>query len=92
MRRFELHRDEDKTGISGIGIVAEGVVFQDGSAVLRWRSQYKSTAVYNSMDDVKAIHGHEGQTRIVWIDNKAGEGPCELIDTLRNEIQVLRRR
>jgi hypothetical protein len=26
-RRFELHRDEDESGISGTGVVAEGIVF-----------------------------------------------------------------
>jgi hypothetical protein len=68
MRRFELHRDTDATGVSGTGAVAEGVEFQDGTAALRWKSQLKSTAVYNSVADVEAIHGHQGQTRVVWID------------------------
>jgi hypothetical protein len=27
MRRFELHRTEDLTGVSGTGVVAEGVKF-----------------------------------------------------------------
>jgi len=68
MRRFELHREVDESGISGTGIVAEGVAFSDGTAALRWKAQYKSTAVYQSMVDVEAIHGHNGQTKIVWFD------------------------
>lgn len=68
MRRFELHRDEDVTGISGTGIVAEGVEFEDGTAVVRWRGDRRSTVVWPSMDDVEAIHGHGGATRIVMVD------------------------
>ncbi len=43
-------------------------MFHDGTAALRWRSQFKSTAVYQSITDLEAIHGHNGQTKIVWID------------------------
>jgi hypothetical protein len=68
MRRFELHRDTDATGVSGTGAVAEGVEFHDRTAALRWKSQFKSTAVYASVADVEAIHGHQGQTRVVWVD------------------------
>lgn len=73
MRRFELHREVDETGISGTGIIAEGVEFHDGSASLRWKSEFKSTAVYGSMADVDAIHGHNGQTKIVWLDQPQKE-------------------
>jgi hypothetical protein len=68
MRRFELHRDEDETGVSGTGVVAEGVEFFDGTAALRWRTTYASTAVYASTADLEAIHGHQGRTRIEWVD------------------------
>lgn len=68
LRRFELHRDEDETGVSGVGVVAEGVTFSDGYAALRWKTDTTSTAIYKSMDDVEYIHGHGGKTRIVYID------------------------
>lgn len=68
MRRFRLNRQNDPTGISGTGIVAEGVMFSDGTAALRWCSEFRSTAVYTSMDDVNAIHGHDGATTIEWDD------------------------
>lgn len=68
MRRFVLNRVEDETGISGTGVVAEGVVFSDGTAALRWKSEFRSTAVYASMSDVEAIHGHGGKTLIVYFD------------------------
>jgi len=36
MRRFLLVRDCDPSGVSGTGIVAEGVQFSDGTAVMHW--------------------------------------------------------
>lgn len=68
MRRFELHRIEDKSGVSGTGVVAEGLEFSDGHACLRWKTQFRSTAIYDSMKDVEAVHGHGGATKIVWVD------------------------
>lgn len=68
MRRFYLIRDADATGVSGTGIVAEGVVFEDGTAALRWKTQRTSTAVYASVDDIVAIHGHNGKTKVVFLD------------------------
>ena len=70
--RFELHRREDETGISGVGHVADGVEFEDGTCVLHWRTEHRSTAVYASFKDLLAIHGHDGKTRPVWIDSRSG--------------------
>lgn len=67
-RRFVLVRDEDETGISGTGLVAFGVVFPDGVAVTRWNSDVAQTCVWASMDEVEAVHGHGGRTRIEWVD------------------------
>lgn len=72
-RRFVLRRIEDVSGVSGVGIVAEGVVFSDGIAVLRWTVALSSTAVYASIEELEAIHGHNGATRVEWIDAKDGE-------------------
>lgn len=72
MRRFELHRDSDETGVSGTGIVAEGVQWDDGSCAMRWRTATTSTAIYASAEAVVAIHGHGGTTRLVWVDAQAG--------------------
>jgi hypothetical protein len=69
MNLFELHRDVDETGLSGTGIIAEGVEFTDGSVSLRWRTYYKSTAFYESIDDLVKIHGHDGKTRLVWLED-----------------------
>lgn len=63
-----LHRTEDVTGVSGVGDVAEGVWFTDGTAAIRWRGGTASTAVYGSIGDIEFIHGHQGRTYVVWID------------------------
>lgn len=69
MRPFHLVRYVDESGISGTGHVAEGVEFSDESVVLRWVvGERHSTVLWDSIEDVIAIHGHGGKTRIVWED------------------------
>ena len=69
MRRFKLQRNEDATGVSGIGVVAEGVQFTDGKVAIRWvTGKHRSTVVWESIDAVEAIHGHGGMTQIMWVD------------------------
>src|SRR5690606_3093155 len=71
MRRFELHRDEDVSGVSGTGVVAEGVAFSDdGPVALRWTSEWPTSVVFHDrgVESLEAVHGHNGRTRIVWID------------------------
>lgn len=68
MRRFELHRDVDVTGASGTGVVAEGCVWSDGTASVRWKGETKSTVHWDEAESVEKIHGHNGMSRIVWID------------------------
>lgn len=72
MRRFELHRAVDHTGVSGTGVVAQGVVFDDGTACLRWLSAHATTVIYTDIADVYAIHGHHGDTRIAYLDQPEG--------------------
>ena len=62
-RTFKVLRDTDVSGISGAGHVADGVTFGDGTTVLRWRTEHRSTAVYSTWDDMVEIHGHSGATR-----------------------------
>lgn len=71
MRTFHLVREHDVSGVSGTGVVAEGVEFGDGSAVIRWCTENKprSTVVYDNIDDILSIHGHLGLTQIIYEDN-----------------------
>jgi hypothetical protein len=68
IERFVLERGEDVSGVSGTGIVAEGVVFSDGTAVLHWLSSLTSTAIYHNMHDLVAIHGHNGATQVRYLN------------------------
>ena len=75
MRLFHLMRTEDESGVSGTGRVAEGVLFSNGWVALCWLSQRASVAFYASMADVEAIHGHDGKTAIVFVEEEASRPP-----------------
>jgi len=79
LRRFWLYRDEDPTGIGGTGIVAEGVVFSDGRAVMRWLSAVSAIGLYSSLDAIRMIHGHNGRTKILMNDVYSDVVPPESI-------------
>lgn len=66
LHSFQLHRDVDATGISGIGVVAQGVVFNNGKVAMSWCTPHTSVAIYDDVPTVIAIHGHGGQTRLVF--------------------------
>ena len=65
MKTFVLHRHVDRSGISGTGVVAEGVIFSDGVCALRWLTKDPSTAVYSDIETLERIHGHNGDTDII---------------------------
>lgn len=70
MRKFHLKRLEDETGISGTGIVTEGYQYQaNGICVMRWLSDKSSVAFYKCIEDIIAIHGHNGKTVVEWDDD-----------------------
>lgn len=65
-RAFHLKRLEDESDVSGTGRVAWGVVFPDGVVVLRWMTEGGSTGIYDSVESLDKIHGHDGKTVIVY--------------------------
>lgn len=67
-RLFVLVRGEDVSGVSGTGVIADGVVFDDGLAILHWRGKVRSTAMYPSLETLVEIHGHDGKTVVRWSD------------------------
>lgn len=70
-RRFLLERHADPSGLSGTGVVAEGVEFTDGSVTMRWVSRWPTSTVFHGhgIESVQAVHGHAGQTEVVWLDD-----------------------
>lgn len=67
-RRFALYRYEDESGISGTGVIAEGIQFSSGGCVLAWITETPSINIYENIDEIMLIHGHQGKTEIRWID------------------------
>ncbi len=66
-RLFVLRRMEDVSGTSGVGVVAEGVEFTDGTCVVHWISQLHSIEICSNMHTLVAIHGHEGRTIVEYV-------------------------
>lgn len=67
MRFYYLCRKEDVSRTSGTGHVAEVAEFDDGAVVVRWPASRNatgvaSTTIFNSLDDLLRVHGHEGRT------------------------------
>lgn len=69
MRRFILDRMVDISGVSGTGIVAQGVVFDDGVVVVRWGGDTPTMVIHQSIESVSKIHCHNGATEIRWLDH-----------------------
>lgn len=54
-------------GITNSGETAdyEGVIFSDGTVVIRWLTQYRSHSIWSDYDTFYKVHGHpEYGTRI----------------------------
>lgn len=66
MEIFYLYRKIDESGVSGTGFVAEGVRFASGKIALSWLGNVTSCTVYDDMEAVNRIHGHNGKTIIAW--------------------------
>jgi len=68
-RTFCLWRDHDVSGVSGTGMVAVGVQFPSGRCVIEWlpgTTDVRSLNIYQSIEEIKAINGHNGNTRILF--------------------------
>jgi hypothetical protein len=77
MKTYYLRRDEDISGNSGCGRVAQVAEFDDGTAVLHWnlganQSQVASTEIFNSVTDLLEIHGHHGRSVLEPIEDRHG--------------------
>lgn len=61
MKTFRMLRN-------GQQVVAEGVIFPDGTTVVRWAvpGMPNSTVVWASLEDAMVVHNHDGNTTIEW--------------------------
>ncbi|MER7248715.1 hypothetical protein [Kribbella sp. NPDC000426] len=68
-RCFVLDRHSDPSGVSGTGVVAEGVEWSDGTVALHWGGKYATTTVWpDGIEALLTIHGHSGSSTIRWLD------------------------
>ncbi|WP_282698038.1 hypothetical protein [Streptomyces sp. CC208A] len=78
-RRFYLQRNTDVTGVSGTGRVADGILWPDGTASVRWLGEHPSIVFWDrGQTSVDHVHGHGGATVIVWLDHESTEVEDEL--------------
>ncbi len=75
MRTFTSHRQVDQSGVSGTGVVLEGVEFSTGLVIVHWLTPppMGSLNVFMSMQQFLDIHinPHPGNvTTITWGDGE----------------------
>ncbi|WP_207936001.1 hypothetical protein [Actinomadura sp. KC216] len=85
-RRFQLVRDVDVTGVSGTGIVADGVLWPDQTATVRWRGDMPSTVNWDNIAHAERVHGHGGATRFEWLDH---DPEADEVQWLRELVHVV---
>lgn len=68
IRRFHIKRDIDVSGISGTGIVADGIQWHDGMCTIHWRGKHPTDNTHLSLQSVMDIHCHEGASKIIFDD------------------------
>lgn len=86
LRTFTLERGHDESGVSGIGVVLEGVEFSDGRVVLEWTSLPASTIIWDNFDQFWEVHVASHPTNdsvVVWSD---GTVIVQNIDFLERKI------
>lgn len=67
MKLFVIKRIEDNTGLSGTGIVADGVEFDDGQVVLKWRGEISTIVIHKNLENVKKLSCSHSKSEIVFM-------------------------
>lgn len=65
MKRFYLLRHEDIHNNSGTGVVAEGIIFGDGTGSYTWLTKHKTVTTFVKVKDVIDLHSHNGRTDMI---------------------------
>ena len=73
IRSFTVCRQYDQTGVSGDGVVIEGVILATGQAVIHWLfpPPRGGIAIFDSMNDFITVHikPHPGNRTIITYDD-----------------------
>ena len=87
MRRFVMHRQHDVSGVSGTGLVLEGVLFSTGVVVIHWLTPPPrgSISVFDSLEQFMSIHvrPHPGNGAVLVFEDGEELGSSEAM-SLRN--------
>jgi hypothetical protein len=65
-----VERDEDVSGVTGIGQVSEFCIATDGRIAIFWPV---GVGHFPSLEDAIKVHGHNGKTRFVILDDEVAE-------------------
>lgn len=93
MKTFVLQRHEDSTGVSGEGRVAAGIITPQGASVMKWfnednprlNTDNDGISIKPAPDGKSAteqIHGHGGNTELVYTDDVDDSIVDELYEVL----------
>jgi hypothetical protein len=94
MRMYYLCRKEDVSGTSGTGHIAELAEFDDGAVVVRWVAEMNavgvaSTTVFESINDLLKVHGHEGRTHVdLVLDSNRSAELESTVEALRKQLDA----
>lgn len=68
MQLIELRETDRSDGLSyRKDTIAQGVIFDNGQCSLCWLGHWSSVNIYSSVEDLVAIHGHEGKRVVVQV-------------------------
>lgn len=65
MKTFYLLRHKDVHNNSGTGVVAEGVIFDNGLCAMTWLGEYTTVTTFPDITVVAKLHGHDGLTEVI---------------------------
>jgi hypothetical protein len=78
---YQLVRKKDRTGVSGVGIVALIAKLPSGKCVMEWiTGNHPSISIFNTIEDIEIIHGHNNSTVV-----KSLNGPDTSKKSKRNK-------
>lgn len=88
MKRFYLQRNTDASGVSGTGNVAEGCQFDTQWCALVWLSDKAAMSWYPNIETLDQIHGHQGMTKVMWVDDESSNFIVQRKERPGNRVKV----
>ncbi len=75
MTKFTISRINDQSGVSGIGVVAQGVIFAAGQVAIQWLTPYPDgdVQIKSSLEKWIEIHATPHPSNITVITFETGE-------------------